>query len=66
MQITGIILAGGKSKRMGTDKALLKLDGNTLLDDVVVGREWRLWTLGSYFVRKTNFHDGLLDLIFGR
>jgi len=35
MQITGIILAGGKSKRMGTDKALLKLDGNTLLDKAI-------------------------------
>jgi len=41
------------------------VDGNTLLDDVVVGQEWRMWTLGSYFARKTNFHDGLLDLIFG-
>ena len=32
MQITGIILAGGKSKRMGADKALLKLNGKTLLE----------------------------------
>jgi len=35
MQITGIILAGGKSKRMGTDKASLKLDGKTLLERCV-------------------------------
>ena len=41
------------------------VDGDTLLDDVVVGPEWRLWTLGNYFVPKTNFYDGLLDLIFG-
>ena len=32
MQITGIILAGGKSKRMGADKTLLKLNGKTLLE----------------------------------
>ena len=32
MQITGIILAGGKSKRMGTDKAFIKLNGKTLLE----------------------------------
>ena len=31
MQLTGIILAGGKSKRMGTDKAFIKLNGKTLL-----------------------------------
>jgi molybdopterin-guanine dinucleotide biosynthesis protein A len=31
MQITGIILAGGKSKRMGTDKVLMKLEGEVLL-----------------------------------
>jgi molybdopterin-guanine dinucleotide biosynthesis protein A len=35
MQITGIILAGGKSKRMDTDKASLKLDGKTLLERCV-------------------------------
>ncbi len=32
MQITGIILAGGKSKRMGTDKTYIKLNGKTLLE----------------------------------
>ena len=32
MQITGIILAGGKSKRMGTDKAFIKLNDKTLLE----------------------------------
>lgn len=35
MQITGIILAGGKSTRMGTDKALLKTGGETLLEKAV-------------------------------
>ena len=35
MQISAIILAGGKSKRMGTDKAMMKLDGVTLLDKVI-------------------------------
>ncbi|WP_297096069.1 molybdenum cofactor guanylyltransferase [uncultured Draconibacterium sp.] len=35
MQITTIILAGGKSKRMGTDKALLELEGKTLLERAI-------------------------------
>lgn len=35
MQITTIILAGGLSKRMGTDKALLELDGQTLLERAI-------------------------------
>ena len=32
--ITGIILAGGKSSRMGRDKALLPFGGKTLLEDM--------------------------------
>ena len=35
MQITGIILAGGKSIRMGTDKALLKIGDKNLLETVI-------------------------------
>ncbi len=35
MQITGIILSGGLSKRMGTDKALLKLNQTTLMENAI-------------------------------
>jgi len=32
--ITGVILAGGKSSRMGTNKALLKINGRTLIEQI--------------------------------
>ena len=35
MQLTGIILAGGKSSRMGTDKAMLEVEGKTLLSRAI-------------------------------
>ena len=35
IQITGIILAGGKSSRMGTDKGLIKLNGVTFIEHVI-------------------------------
>jgi molybdopterin-guanine dinucleotide biosynthesis protein A len=34
-QWTGVVLAGGKSSRMGRDKALIELDGITLLDQTI-------------------------------
>lgn len=34
METTGIILAGGKSSRMGTNKALLILDGKTVIERI--------------------------------
>jgi len=34
-EITGVILVGGKSSRMGRDKAFLELDGQTLFDRVL-------------------------------
>lgn len=32
LNLTGYLLAGGRSSRMGTDKALLELDGETLIE----------------------------------
>ena len=39
--ISGVILAGGESRRMGADKALLELGGQTLIE-AVIGRVSRL------------------------
>ena len=35
MTVAGAVLAGGASRRMGTDKAFIELDGQTLLDRAV-------------------------------
>ena len=35
MELTGIILAGGKSTRMGTDKALIKIGDKNLLETAI-------------------------------
>ncbi|MEH7390121.1 molybdenum cofactor guanylyltransferase [Bacillus sp. JJ1503] len=35
MQVTGIIMAGGRSSRMGTNKALLPIGGKTVIERIV-------------------------------
>jgi len=35
MNVTGVILAGGKSSRMGTDKGLIDLDGKPMITHVI-------------------------------
>ena len=35
MKTTGIILAGGKSSRMGTDKGLIQLNGKTMIEHII-------------------------------
>ncbi|MBN1954975.1 MAG: molybdenum cofactor guanylyltransferase [Anaerolineae bacterium] len=35
LPVTGVVLAGGSSRRMGRNKAFLELDGRTLIDVVV-------------------------------
>lgn len=35
MQVTGIIVAGGKNSRMGTDKALLRVGSRTMVENTI-------------------------------
>ena len=37
VSFTGIVLAGGRSSRMGRDKAMLEIDGRSLLDVAISG-----------------------------
>ena len=53
MQITGIVLAGGKSSRMGTDKCKLKLGGKTLTEIALN----KLQTICNEVVISSNSHD---------
>ncbi|GAB6195269.1 molybdenum cofactor guanylyltransferase [Lysobacter xanthus] len=56
----GIVLAGGRSRRMGRDKAMLLLDGETLLDRAIA----TLRAAGAVEVRVSGdrpSHDGLPD-----
>ncbi|MGQ3481995.1 molybdenum cofactor guanylyltransferase [Paenibacillus sp. TY11] len=39
MKVTGIIVAGGRSSRMGQDKALLEIEGATVLERTVAALE---------------------------
>lgn len=41
--MTGIILAGGKSSRMGTNKALLKINGKTIVE-ILISKMQELFT----------------------
>lgn len=41
MKTVAVIMAGGKSSRMGRDKALLPVDGRPLLS--VLAHRWRDW-----------------------
>jgi len=50
--ITGVILAGGKSQRMGVDKALLTLDGEALL--VRIARTMRSLFEQVYIISANN------------
>lgn len=54
MQATGIILAGGKSRRMGTNKALLKVDGLTIIERIA--NELRKITT-EIIIATNNFED---------
>jgi hypothetical protein len=43
----------------------LSLEGKLLMDQTDVGPERRRSVLGSYFVRKSDFREGLIKSLFG-
>jgi molybdopterin-guanine dinucleotide biosynthesis protein A len=52
-EITGIILAGGKSERMGTDKGLIKLNNKPFIEHIITALE----ALVSNIIIVTNSKD---------
>jgi molybdopterin-guanine dinucleotide biosynthesis protein A len=64
----GIILAGGKSKRMGEDKSLLKFRGKTLLQRIIDEQNKILNNVYVIGKESKNFEDaiGVKDKIFDK
>lgn len=60
LPVTGVILAGGKSRRMGQNKALLQLGDDTLIAHVV--RRMRLATDELLLITNNHAEYGHLDL----
>jgi len=62
-QLTAFILAGGKSSRMGEDKAFLRLDGRTLLD-IALSLAGRVCQCVRIVGDRTRFGPGAIEDIF--
>ncbi|MBU8880989.1 molybdenum cofactor guanylyltransferase [Bacillus sp. FJAT-29790] len=54
MRATGIIIAGGKSSRMGTNKALLKINGKTVIE--IIAKELEK-TVSDIIIVTNTFED---------
>lgn len=62
MQIVGLVLAGGKSSRMGRDKAELQFGEHTLLNHAIDTLEH---SLCQYVLVSRNIGEGIKDRYFG-